>query len=104
MRVASPPAIGIVYRSPSSSNTIVLPSGDTSSDNHVPSCASNATVRVGVSGSESVLGRFAVSTRAAGGFWAAMVDGRAYVSVAAANVATRNWRITKLDEEGGLKN
>jgi len=96
IRVAAPPATGNVYRSPSSSNTIVFPSGDTSSESQVPSCVSNSTVRVGVSGSESVLGRRAVSARATGGFWAAMVDGRAYVSVAAANVATRIRRMAEL--------
>jgi hypothetical protein len=53
MRVAVPPAAGIVYRSPSSSKTIVCPSGERSRESQVPSLTSNATVRVGVSGSES---------------------------------------------------
>src|SRR2546422_5807137 len=54
MRVAVPPAIASVYRSPSSSNTIVRPSGETSSESHVPSEVVKSTLRVGVSGSESV--------------------------------------------------
>src|ERR1700691_592705 len=36
---------------PSSSNTIVLPSGDTSSDSHVPSSVVNSILRSGFSGS-----------------------------------------------------
>src|SRR2546427_12319777 len=55
MRVAVPPAIASVYRSPSSSNTMVRPSGETSSESHVPSEVVKSTLRVGVSGSESVL-------------------------------------------------
>jgi len=42
-----------VYRSPSSSNTIVCPSGDTSSDIQVPSDVVKSTARVGFKGSES---------------------------------------------------
>src|SRR5439155_10204224 len=99
MRVAAPPVTGIVYRSPSSSNTIVLPSGETSRESQVPSCASNSTLRVGVSGSESVLARCVVSGRGAGGFWAATIEAGAYVSAAAANVATRAWRISELHGE-----
>src|SRR2546426_1144411 len=96
MRVAAPPVTGIVYRSPSSSNTIVLPSGETSSESQVPSCASNSTLRVGVSGSESVFARCVVSGRGAGVFWAATIEGGVYVSAAAANVATSTRRITEL--------
>src|SRR5690242_9233412 len=54
MRFASPPATGIVYRSPINSNTIVCPSGDTSSDIHVPSDVVNSMVRVVASGNESL--------------------------------------------------
>ena len=54
-RVAVPPATGMVYRSPSSSKTIDLPSGDTSSDIQVASDVSKLTVRAICSGSESSL-------------------------------------------------
>jgi hypothetical protein len=47
---ASPPPIGSVYRSPSRSNTIVLPSGLTSRLIHVPSSVSIATSFVGPGG------------------------------------------------------
>src|SRR5436190_17862037 len=57
MRFASPPVGGIVYRSPSSSNTIVCPSGDTSSEIQVPSDVVKSTLRVVFRGSES--GRWA---------------------------------------------
>src|SRR5260221_14573105 len=50
MRFASPPITGIVYRSPSSSNTIVCPSGDTSSEIQVPSDVVKSTARVGFKG------------------------------------------------------
>jgi len=52
-----PPASGSVYRSPSSSNTTVCPSGDTSSDIQVPSDVMKSTARVGFKGSESGPGR-----------------------------------------------
>ena len=55
MRVAFPPAIGSVYRSPVRSKTIVFPSGETSSDSHVPSSVVKAVLRVGMIGS-SVFG------------------------------------------------
>src|SRR6059058_4237300 len=61
MRFASPPARGIVYRSPSSSNTIVCPSGDTSSEIQVPSDVVKSTLRVGFKGNES--GRWAARGR-----------------------------------------
>src|SRR5690348_491345 len=50
IRVAVPPAMGMVYRSPTSSNTMVLPSGETSRDIQVPSDVENETVRVVLSG------------------------------------------------------
>src|SRR5690348_11133948 len=50
IRVAVPPAMGMVYRSPTSSNTMVLPSGETSRDIQVPSDVENDTVRVVLSG------------------------------------------------------
>ena len=50
MALASPPSIGRVYRSPSSSKRIVLPSGEMSSETHVPSSVVNSTVRSGLSG------------------------------------------------------
>src|SRR5436309_15215741 len=57
--------------SPESSNTIVLPSGETSSENHVPSDVSKLTVRAVFSGSESsltfVVSRFVVSCGGGGG-------------------------------------
>src|SRR5207249_11009112 len=61
MRFASPPVGGIVYRSPSSSNTIVCPSGDTSSEIQVPSDVVKSTLRVVFRGSES--GRWAARDR-----------------------------------------
>src|SRR5213075_1508713 len=71
MRVAVPPATGIVYRSPRSSNTMVLPSGETSSDIHVASDVSKLTVRAVFSGKESsltlVVSRFVVSCGGGGG-------------------------------------
>ena len=71
IRVALPPVIGMVYRSPSSSNTIVLPSGETSSDIHVASDVSKLTVRAIFNGSESsltfVVSRFVVSWGGGGG-------------------------------------
>src|SRR5262252_2579312 len=51
MRVADPPVIGSVYRSPRRSNTSVRPSGDTSTDIQVPSSVVNLRGRVGTSGS-----------------------------------------------------
>src|SRR5437879_2919756 len=53
MRFASPPVTGRVYRSPSSSNTMVCPSGDTSSEIQVPSDVVKSTLRVVFKGSES---------------------------------------------------
>src|SRR5690348_15490841 len=50
---ASPPDTGSVYRSPSNSKTIVRPSGETSSDIHVPSEVVKSMARVGLSGSSS---------------------------------------------------
>src|SRR5207253_11195468 len=44
-RVACPPAIGSVYRSPRRSNTIVRPSELTSSEIHVPSVVVNEIAR-----------------------------------------------------------
>ena len=44
MRVAAPPETGMRYRSPSSENTIVRPSGDTSTSIQVPSLVSKRTV------------------------------------------------------------
>src|SRR5262245_43433735 len=41
IRVAFPPAIGTVYRSPRMSKTIVWPFGDTSTVSHVPSSVVN---------------------------------------------------------------
>src|SRR5258707_361995 len=64
-RVAAPPTAGSVYRSPSSSNTIVRPSGDTSSDSQVPSDVSNSMVRVVTRGSSSFLFFLLVSGGAA---------------------------------------
>src|SRR5262245_45912643 len=49
-RVARPPVIGMVYRSPSRSNTMVLPSGLTSSEIHVPRVAVNSALRDASSG------------------------------------------------------
>ena len=49
-RVASPPVIGIEYRSPSMSKTIVWPSGLTSSEIQVPSLVVNRAQRAGSSG------------------------------------------------------
>ena len=48
---ASPPSIGTAYRSPRSSKRMVLPSGETSSETHVPSSVVNSTVRSGFNGS-----------------------------------------------------
>src|SRR5256885_8431457 len=74
MRFASPPVGGIVYRSPSSSNTIVCPSGDTSSEIQVPSEVVKSTLRVAFKGRESGRwtarerdGRTAATTRATSG-------------------------------------
>src|SRR5512146_2514112 len=50
MRVAFPPSMGRVYKSPSSSKTIVLPSGERSSESQVPSSVVNLSGVVGVSG------------------------------------------------------
>src|SRR2546427_8427320 len=95
MRVAVPPAIASVYRSPSSSNTMVRPSGETSSESHVPSEVVKSTLRVGVSGSESVLLR-AVSAAGfaagAGCFAGLGGDGRA----AAGDGAVTNRRLIGL--------
>jgi len=49
---AGPPRASTAKRSPSSSNTIVLPSGETSGDSHVPSLVSIEMCRVGLSGSD----------------------------------------------------
>src|SRR5918999_1761396 len=49
-RVARPPAIGIVYRSPRRSNTTVRPSGDTSSEIHDPFVVVKLAVRAADSG------------------------------------------------------
>ncbi len=51
--VAVPPAIGIVYKSPRRSNTIVWPSGLTSSDIQLTSVALNFAERSALSGSGS---------------------------------------------------
>ena len=71
IRVAVPPVTGMVYRSPRSSKTIVLPSGETSSDIHVASDVSKLTVRVVFSGNESsltwVVSRLVVSCGGGGG-------------------------------------
>src|ERR1043165_404127 len=61
MRVALPPGIGTVYRAPTTSNTIVLPSGETSSDIQVPSSVVNDAWRVGRIG-RSELGAVFVAT------------------------------------------
>src|SRR5262245_3467016 len=53
IRLAWPPAIGSVYRSPSRSNTMVWPSGETSRDIHVPSSVVNSRVSAVLSGSSS---------------------------------------------------
>src|SRR5258708_36834398 len=66
MRFASPPATGMVYKSPISSNTSDWPSGETSSDIHVPSDVVNSMVRVVTSGSESVRAFLPVSAAADG--------------------------------------
>src|ERR1043165_5501618 len=50
MRVAFPPAIGIVYRSPRMSKTIVWPLGATSSEIHDASSVVNLSDRVVMSG------------------------------------------------------
>src|SRR5678815_996825 len=54
MRVALPPAIGIVYRSPRMSNTIVWPLGETSSEIQDASSVVNLRDRVVMSGSPLV--------------------------------------------------
>src|SRR5687767_4533772 len=54
--VAVPPAIGIVYRSPSRSNTIVRPSGLTSREIQLPSSVSRLIERVGRSGRSGLAG------------------------------------------------
>src|SRR5262245_57092395 len=55
MRVALPPAIGIVYRSPRMSKTIVCPLGETSSEIQDASSVVNFRDRVVMSGSPFVL-------------------------------------------------
>src|SRR5687767_1238138 len=50
MRLALPPSIGIVYKSPSKSNTICLPSGETSSDIQVALVAVNSALRDATNG------------------------------------------------------
>src|SRR5262245_55281670 len=52
MRLAFPPPIGSVYRSPSSSNRIVRPSGERSRETQVPSVAVKRRFRLGMSGRE----------------------------------------------------
>src|SRR5689334_18731993 len=54
MRVAWPPAIGIVYRSPRMSKTIVWPFGETSSEIHDASSVVNLSVRDVMSGKDCV--------------------------------------------------
>src|SRR4029079_10240359 len=54
MRVAFPPAIGIVYRSPRMSNAMVFPSGETSREIHDASSVVNLSERVVMSGNELV--------------------------------------------------
>src|SRR2546428_8710450 len=99
MRVAVPPVIAIVYKSPSSSKTMLRPSGETSSEIQVPSCVSNSTLRVGVSGRLSF---FVVESAAAGGGRTrsggteGAQRGGASGMTAARNVATNNRRITDL--------
>src|SRR5258708_10283487 len=66
MRCAGPPATGMVYKSPISSNTSDWPSGETSSDIHVPSDVVNSMVRVVTSGSESARTFLPVSATADG--------------------------------------
>src|SRR6185503_10892512 len=73
--VAVPPAIGTVYRSPSRSKTMVRPSGDTSSEIHVPSSVSRLIDRVGTS---SRSGFRAAAVRRVVSCWAAA--GAAYVN------------------------
>src|SRR5579864_6707194 len=51
--LAVPPAIGTVYRSPTRSKMMVWPSGETSSESHVPSLVANSILRAGLSGSGS---------------------------------------------------
>jgi hypothetical protein len=50
MRFASPPAMGIEYKFPKSSKTIVVLSGETSKNIHVPSSEVNSSFRSGLSG------------------------------------------------------
>src|SRR5215469_9837536 len=47
---ASPPEKGMVYRSPTSSKTMALPSAETSSESQVPSVVMKSTLRAGLSG------------------------------------------------------
>src|SRR2546428_13742477 len=98
MRVAVPPVIAIVYKSPSSSKTMLRPSGETSSEIQVPSCVSNSTLRVGVSGRLSF---FVVESAAAGGGRTrsggtqGAQAGGATGRTARGNVGTKNHAITR---------
>src|SRR3982751_5411403 len=60
-RVALPPVIGSEYRSPRRSNTSVFPSGETSSEIHVPFVVVKEWVRAVLSGSPAAGGLGAVA-------------------------------------------
>ena len=86
-RVALPPSMGIEYRSPRMSNTIVRPSGDTSSEIQVASSVVNRTWRVPCSGSLVLVSRAA--TRGVLDSWAA--SDAATVNARARTIADVRW-------------
>ena len=83
MRVAVPPAIGSVYRSPRMSKHIVRPSGETSSEIQVASSVVKRSARGVASGSELV--RAAARMRLS--FWAGVWAARAVAVASSAGTA-----------------
>src|SRR5215469_4773478 len=79
--------MGMVYRSPTSSNTMVLPSGETSGDIQVPSDVVNETVRVVVRGRSPFFLPVSAATRLSGTVATGTVRNG---SSKAARVAARN--------------
>src|ERR1043165_5021038 len=96
MRVALPPGIGTVYRAPTTSNTIVLPSGETSSDIQVPSSVVNDAWRVGRIGRSelgAVLGASAFFAVSAGLSCASATNGVMHRAIATETKRTADNRI-----------
>src|SRR5262245_33241450 len=96
MRVAVPPVTGIVYRSPSTSKTIVRPSGVRSREIHDASVVAKDNLRGVINGNEPVL----VAALLALSFCAAVcaVSGTFATSVRNAAAITREWDIGQTPE------